>query len=269
MKKLLFLAATLTICLSAQGFDRRNHATVAYIAEQHLTPEAYATVTEILGGESMMYYSSWMDDFKPFEKFPSGKTWPHTFWVDKKLKPIMKDTSDGLGLIQDAIGKLSNYKDLDDSTRLACMKQLIHLTGDIHCPAHVKYKDGRDKKIGKFNIKTPKGTEIRFHTYWDGGLLNNKYPGGYMSFAYICDPLLRRYHTPADEEYMAQVQKGSLKDWGKDIATRTCVVYEIAPGEGAEITVQQEQDMAKLGKDQILRAGYRLAKILNDLFGAE
>lgn len=270
MKKTILFIACVSLCLSAGAWGRRNHATVAYIAEKHLTPEAYAKVTEILGGESMMYYASWLDDFRSIELLPDGEGFRHTFYVDKEFEPLMEDIHTSAVLVMEqAVGKLKDYRNLDDSTRLACIKQIVHLMGDIHCPTHVRYADKKDKRIGRFNVLDPGKKEVRYHTYWDSVMTEKMFPGGYLDLAYLCDPLLRSYHSQEAEAYMAKVQEGDLRSWAKDTAKDTRWVYDVCPGEGAQISIPDQQRFAALAKDQILRAGYRLAKVLNDLFTEE
>lgn len=273
MKKIFLILAAAAMTLPCGAWGRRNHAAIAYIAEQHLTPKAYATVKEILHGESLTYYASWVDDFRGVELLTAninGKDTllakPHCFAVDKKLKPTVTPYKDAIWVIEDSMEKLGNYKDLDDSIRLDCMKNLIHLVGDIHCPAHITYKDKRDHKHGKFVAYTAKGAKIpKAHTFIDGDLLGAKFPGGMTDMAYYADPLLRPYPTEADLKYMKEVQKGSVRDWGKDIATRSGVVFQIMPPEH-RLTPAEQQQITDICKDQVLRAGYRLAAVLNQLF---
>lgn len=266
MKKTILTVATLFVCFGLGAWSRRQHATVAYIAEQHLTPEAYATVKEILHGESMVIYASYMDMFKQVEKFEDGTTWPHLFASTNDCKPTMKDRHDALFLLDAAAKQMRDYKNLDDSTRLACMKQLIHLCGDVHCPGHVVFKDKRDHKHGKFEVVVPKNKKVRMHTYLDGDLLGAVFTGDYVGFANTCDPLLRRDPTDAEKAYMLEVQKGDIASWGHEIAECSTEVYKLVPEEGTVIDVVTEYKLALMCKEQVLRAGYRLAKILNDLF---
>lgn len=269
MKRILIITAALVLCLDMGAWGRRNHAAVAYIAEQHLTPKAYAAVTEVLGGETLMYYASWMDDFRHEETLPGGKAIAHTFHVNKDYKAKSNAETSPIVAMETAVKKLADYKNLDDSTRLACMKHLVHFMGDIHCPAHVRYADKSDKNIGKFEIEDAYGKKVRYHTFWDSKLLEDKFPGGYETLAYVCDPFLRRGHTPKDEAYLQEIQQGSIREWASDVAQRTNWVFDVCPGEGTKLTAAQEQQMTRLAKDQILRAGYRLAKVLNDIFDAE
>ncbi len=270
MKKLNFLllaAALLMTFGEAQAWGRRVHATIAYIAEQHLTPEAKAKVNEILGGKSMVYYGSWLDDNKPEMLIPvsrpyKGKmerTIPHTFKANEKCKVKHEPQHECIDIIDKSIAQLKHYRDLDDSTRMVAMQCLIHLVGDMHCPAHVLFDDGRDRRIGGFNV-VYNGKETKYHKMWDSQIVDVAFAGGVADLAYIADR--------SDEAQIAKIQKGSATDWGNDIIDRTKdAVWSVQAGD--ELDRKFTNAQRELAVDQIQRAGYRLAKVMNDLFGSK
>jgi len=275
MKKSLLSVFAILVCLSAGAWSRRNHQTVAYIAEQHLTPTAAAKVKELLHGESLVYYAGWMDDFRTIEKIQlpepdeKGNTEierAHTFKVNKKFQPTCTPYRDGLWLITDAVENLYNIGSLSDEQKLDYMKVLAHLVGDVHCPCHISYADKRDNKLGKFKVLDTKGNEIaKFHKFLDGTLMDWRFPGGMNDLAYIIDPTLRPACTEDDLQRMRDMQSGSITEWGRETAEECKDIYKkITPDH--QMTVEEIQWLADIEKKQILRAGYRLAKILNDLF---
>ena len=65
MKRLLILIATVSLlATSAYGWGRREHATVAKIAENHLTPKAKEMLHKYMHRRSIVYYSCYADDFQ-------------------------------------------------------------------------------------------------------------------------------------------------------------------------------------------------------------
>ena len=63
MKKLLLLFSLLTFCaFQAQGWGRLGHATIAEIAQRHLTPAARANIEKYTHGTPLAEYASWMDE---------------------------------------------------------------------------------------------------------------------------------------------------------------------------------------------------------------
>ena len=65
MKRVFSIAITLLVCCQAAfGWGRVGHATIATVAEDHLTPEAKAIIEEYLKGESIVKYASYADKYK-------------------------------------------------------------------------------------------------------------------------------------------------------------------------------------------------------------
>ena len=63
MKKLLLSLSLLVFCcLPSLGWGRLGHATIAEIAERHLTPAARANIERYTHGTPLAAYSSWMDE---------------------------------------------------------------------------------------------------------------------------------------------------------------------------------------------------------------
>ena len=65
MKKLLLICmASIMLCGTSFGWSIREHATVAQIAENHLTPKAKELIRKYLGGRPMAYYASHADFYR-------------------------------------------------------------------------------------------------------------------------------------------------------------------------------------------------------------
>ena len=76
MKKsiLSIVVATMTV-VNVFGWGQKGHDVVAYIAEQHLTPKTKAVVDSLLNGQSMVYWSNWLDNASHTDKYAYTKTW--------------------------------------------------------------------------------------------------------------------------------------------------------------------------------------------------
>jgi len=154
---LLALAATLCATQNLFAWGRLGHATVARIAEEHLTKKARANLDKWLDGESIVYYASWLDDYKPQMLVDLGydpakgdrmHQLPHTFSVDAEGEVVPGNRWPGtdkylancLYYIEESADMLKNrIRELDDSTRLARIQLIVHCVGDMHCPAHIRY----------------------------------------------------------------------------------------------------------------------------------
>lgn len=266
-KNLALIAVLIMITVPSFGWGRRVHSAIAYIAEQHLTPKARKTVDEILDGKSMVYYGSWLDEYR--KQMTIGytdengevktRTIPHSFKTDSNMKVLKEDNAEPIDIICKSIRILQDYKNADDSTRLAAMQCLIHLVGDIHCPGHVKYGDfdkkSIDKKYGS-TVVIYKGHKTRMHAIWDTKLVDAVIAGGVYDLAYMADQ--------ATKKQIREIQAGDPYAWGQDIIDRTHHVWTVR--EGDKLTQAYILQHRELALDQIQRAGLRLAKVMNDLF---
>ena len=100
MFKNLAIAFTLIlVTIPSFGWGRREHSTIAYIAESHLTPKAKKAISEILEGKSIVYYASWLDDYRKQmlieDENSKGeiklRTIPHGIKIDENGNPIQDD----------------------------------------------------------------------------------------------------------------------------------------------------------------------------------
>lgn len=265
-KKAAVILALVLITIPSFGWNRRIHSAIAYIAEQHLTPKAKKTVNEILDGKSMVYYGSWLDDYRKqmlvqytdAEGNVKPGTIAHSFTVDENYIPVKKEKC-AIQAIYKSIEILNDYKNVDDSTRLAAMQCLIHLVGDIHCPAHVKYADRNNKSADKRYDGTKVNyhkNDVRMHSIWDATIISNTTAGGVYDLAYLADR--------ATKAQIKKIQKGTPTDWGKDVAESTHHVWTLKEGDKLKFSYMLEH--RELALDQIQKAGLRLAKVMNDLF---
>ena len=64
---------------SVYAWGPMGHDVVAAIAEQHLTKKAKKNIDKLLGGKSIVYYASWMDNIQNSPYWKNGynktKTW--------------------------------------------------------------------------------------------------------------------------------------------------------------------------------------------------
>ena len=89
MKKhltLFFCIMTVLSSVPSFGWGQKGHDIVASVAERHLTKKTKKALDELLGGHTVVYFSSWMDNVQnsPYWKdgYNKTKTW-HYANVDK------------------------------------------------------------------------------------------------------------------------------------------------------------------------------------------
>ena len=276
MKRFITTLALVCIVGSSSlcfGWGRDAHAAIAYIAERHLTPTAKANIEKCIDGRSIVYYASWLDNHRA-----ENKSWgklAHVAHYDiATCEPIGKPYK----YMKSTINKLKKYRELPDSTVKVSIYHLVHSLGDYHCPGHVAYYDCSGEKPKRLITSSydiylkPKKTRMNYHKLWDSGIVQMGQPGwGYMDWGHALD-------SSVSQEYIDSVTAGSLKDWMKDIATRTqqeYKIYERAPykdslcavDELSVVDADMMNDYYEIAAKQILIGGLRMAKIINDIFG--
>ena len=257
---LLALAATLCATQNLFAWGRLGHATVARIAEEHLTKKARANLDK------------WLDDYKPQMLVDLGydpakgdrmHQLPHTFSVDAEGEVVPGNRWPGtdkylancLYYIEESADMLKNrIRELDDSTRLARIQLIVHCVGDMHCPAHIRYPG--NTTIGYYKVDYF-GREMRYHTIWDSEIVQRPHPWSFTDLAWLLD----RY-TEAEQ---AEITSGTVYDWGRESAAASKCIYDVQPGES--IAHDFIKKYKPLAESQIAKAGYRLAAVLNDVFG--
>ena len=268
MKKHLsiFVLTLVAICAaeSAKAWSHFAHGTAAYIAEQHLTPEAKAKCQYYLK-HTLPYYASWMDAFrgsKQFAEINQGHTGIATadgkgynFEAGKPKGGVMQHLINALEELGD--GK---YKNLPDSVVRQRLINMTHYIPDMHCPAHIYFPADIHPSQKSMQIHK-NGKPVHYHVLWDGALgLDGRIKWTFEKVASVIDVM--------SEEQIKEIQKGTLEDWGRDIAEMGHRAIEITP-QGTNIatfTPEQKEDMFKLTSKAVLFGGYRLAYILNTIF---
>lgn len=267
---LLCFVVALLACGTAFGWDTNAHATIAKIAENHLTPKAKRCIDKYLDGRSIVYYASYADFYKSqllmdlgFEPTNAKRklTFPHTFEANADFsvyKGIRRGDEHVKNCVylaeQYAADLKANHRTMSDSLRVLSIAMIVHWLGDMHCPEHIRYVD--DQTIGNYPV-TYRKKVIRYHTIWDGILFAELFPWGYSDSAALID-------TYSKKEIKA-ICEGDLYDWGKEVAEQSYPVH--AYREGAVIKGSEYRNkFAPLAESLLRNGGYRLAKILNEIF---
>lgn len=267
----LLLALCCVFSTDAAGWGRQGHATVACIAEDHLTKTTKKCIDEILGGESIIQYASYADDMKKGIQIDYGydftdgskrvSSYPHTFEVNAEtFRPTQGVYDDGryvkncIYFIDKYAEELKNWREMSDSARFVELVHIVHWLGDMHCPMHIRYYPV-DMNIGHIQVKWA-GEMVDFHHFWDVEALVVKYPWSYSDIA-------RLFDTYSKDE-IKEIIKGTPDDWGEDSARASWPMHKIK--EGKKITGVWLTEQSPLVKSQIAKAGYRLAHELNMIF---
>lgn len=174
LRPLLFaLCVTGTANVHAWGAD--GHRLIAELAQMQLTPEAAAEVNRLLGLEpraTMVSVSNWADEKR------SGATAP-LHYVNLPEGDCSysreRDCQDGRCVVEAITAKLAVLRSTaPDAERLAAVKWVIHLVGDVHQPLHVGLAS--DKGGNLYQVRAF-GRGSNLHAVWDGELIRRRAGG--------------------------------------------------------------------------------------------
>lgn len=254
-----FISAIILVFTSSLfcfGFGKVGHATVAQIAENHLTPKAKANIAKYIGGVSITQIASWMDSVRRTPEYKFTDPW-HVVSIDSLGKIRYERATAEL---PKEIDKLSNgrYKSLSDSAVSVGIKLIVHMTGDMHCPSHSRFDMLPQKAKFKFN-----DNQIGFHKFFDVNIIELAYPDfGYIEYAKQLDVLL-----PSE---IKELQQGTVQEWAQANSVIMEPLYDLLPdgaifeGDDAEKWIKY---FINIEDRQLQLGGYRLASILNFIFG--
>lgn len=259
MKRTLIITLTcLILATPSFGWGREGHEAIAKIADNHLKPSAKKKIEKYLGNHSIVYYAKWMDDYRKTKEY-AHTTWWHSAKVDENLRHL-PDTKNGdvISGVAQAISILENYKEHNDSTVAVNIKYLIHMIGDMHCPSHIYYKTHSQAYKVDFGGGYVKPRRvISFHNLWDEAAIQATRIWGLTDWAWELDRVSKKEEK--------DIVEGTHLEWFEANAQRCIVQFDMAkPNENvAQDFVNEAMPFIET---QILYAGLRLAKVLNDLF---
>lgn len=255
MKNLFILLACLLCVRGAYAWGQKGHDVTAYVAECHLTPEVAAKIDKILGGHSLVYFANWLDVASHTPAYEHTRTW-HYLNVDegKSIETMSKNPNgDVLTAVTSIIEKLKagGLSPEDEATNL---KMLIHLLGDMHCPMHLgRLSDlgGNRRPVLMFDRQT------NLHSAWDTAIPEAGHKWGFTEWQSQTDRL--------PEAAIAEIQAGEPADWIAQTHAICVGVYKDTP-EGTKISYDYIDRYTPVVEQQFLRGGYRLARLLNEIY---
>ena len=258
-KKLIIAVAVIYAPLQTMAWGAEGHRICGQIAESYLTPQARLAIKKILGHESIAMASTWADFIKSDPDYNYLSTW-HYIDFDKaytypEMQEFLKNDKnvDAYTKLNFLIAKLKD-KDTGKQEKLLYLRMLIHIVEDVHQPMHTAHTDdkgGNDFQVNWF--KTP----TNLHAVWDSQLID--FQG--LSFTEYANSI--NFTTPAQR---AEWQKAPIAEWlfeSNQIAEK--LYTEIKPGD----TLNYKYNFTHIDtvNQQMLKAGVRLAGLLNQIFG--
>jgi hypothetical protein len=257
MRRSGFFAA-LVACAPLCAWGPEGHDLVARIAEAQLTPAVHARVVEILGpGVTMASVASWADQIRR-SRTETGPWHYIDIPIDQPHLDMARDCPKG----NCVIAKIADFrKALADPATPATQRReallfLIHFVGDMHQPLHCS--DNHDKGGNDVHLQF-QGQPSNLHSVWDGGLLSR------MGTEEQLLPGLSKESERREKKFA----KGTVEDWAEQAHKASVkIVYgklpKAAQGQPVVVDAKYEQAADPLIREQIEKAGARLARVLNE-----
>jgi hypothetical protein len=259
-KKLILGVAIIYAPLRSMAWGAEGHRIAGQIADSYLTPKARAAIKAILGDESIAITSNWADFIKSDPSFNYLSAW-HYVDLDKaytlpELQEFLNhDTGvDAYTRLNFLIGELKK-KDLSKENKLLYLRVLIHIVEDVHQPLHVGHtedKGGNDIKVTWFNNPT------NLHSVWDSQLIE------FQQLSYS-EYTMMINHTSAAQR--SEWQKAPISQWLFESAHIASKLYTETKNGDTLNGYKYNFDHIAILNQQLVKAGVRLAGILNQLFG--
>lgn len=250
------VAAALLFAPALHAWGPIGHRAVALIAEAHLSPAARQRVRELIGPASLADVSVWADEVR--EARPETSRWhyvninlrEHAYDPRVHCRPaeagdcIVAAIERARALVADETGPRDQ--------RVEALKFLVHLVGDLHQPLHCgdNYdRGGNDVEVQWF------GQPTNLHALWDSGFTDR--------MALTETQLAARVQQGLTRERIEQLQQGSVVSWAlasQQLARDHAYAFHPSRQLGARYFNRHREVV----EEQILRAGLRLARLLEE-----
>ena len=276
-------AALFSFAAPAQAYWEYGHETVAKIAWLQVRADTRARIAALLRQGPLLetpgcpvatleQASIWADCIKPLgDRFSYAYNW-HYQNVDV-CKPFDLGTAckDGncVSAQAERAARLLADRSVPARERLMALAFLTHFVGDLHQPMHA----GDHGDLGGNRVAANYGMiggRTNLHGIWDGWLAERAIstpPGGAAS--------LLAGATAAERQ---QIAAGSVEDWSREMweKSRSQSYQSLVgdpcgapPGQRPTLDEAEVRAMIPYVRENVLRGGLRLARLLDDALGPE
>ncbi len=255
------LPMLLAFSAPAHAWGPQGHEIAARIAADNLTPVAHLRISQLLGGDApalMVLESNWADEVRADRPQTAGWHYVNieigSRGYDRRRdcardNCVVRQIERDIGLLRDPRAPRA--------ARLDAFRFLIHFVADLHQPLHAA--DRHDKGGNSVNVLQGR-RRSNLHRVWDQDVVV-----ALGSDSMRVAASLERDLVPADR---AKMMAGTPADWANEsfqIASRE--IYASLPAGGPVRLPRDYTEREKTAvRQQLLRAGLRLAAILNAIY---
>lgn len=252
-RKVIILVSLLIVSFNCWAWGPTGHRVTGWIAEKHLTKKARSVLKKILKGQSLAIASTWMDEVRSDSTYDYMTDWHWVRIPDSSSyeQSVKNPNGDIIMTIERIVSELKS-RNLSPDAEAERIKILIHLVGDIHQPLHVSVLDdrgGNDVQVMWF------GQNSNLHRVWDSDIIDHTR----LSYTEMAES----FGKPTASEVRSW-QQATVYDWARESQSYLPQVYEYDNGRlGYEYAYVNYPSV----RHRLVRAGVRLAGILNDIYG--
>lgn len=255
MKKLITIMLLAFTVQTAAAWGPKGHDVVAYIAECNVDKRVKAKVMEALGGHTFTYYSAWADNIRNFPEYRHTSTWHYANVDEGYTYATMPKNPKGdvLTAVTLIVEQLKSGKITPEEENIY-LRMLIHFVGDMHCPMHA----GRLSDLGGNQVFVKWfGRDVKLHAVWDDLIVESVRKWSYTEWQREIDNVSKK-----EREAMAA---GTPLDWMNETVVICKKVYEDVSACN-ELSWDYQNENYPLLEMQLRKAGYRLARLLNEIY---
>ena len=271
------LAIVLALFASASPVDawaRKGHRIIGLIARDQLSPEAKAAVRQLMGSDDLPKFSLYLDLIKDDlqQQIPGSRAWHYDNVPVCKTKARDQYCHAG----NCASGQIARHHQLlrdaqePNHRKHFAIFVITHLIGDVHQPLHAADNDDRGGNRIEVQLTEGRKKEVNLHTAWDTSFIEQLFAG--KNEQMVAKNLAEKFVTKS-----AEWRKGTVDAWiaeSNEIAK--AVTYAKLPGFACgtqfgparlPLTAEYVQAAEGIVEEQLAKAGYRLAHVLNLALG--
>ena len=263
-----------------------GHEIVAVIAADNLTPAAKAHVASILGvSDDTVSIAKAMEaaSIRPDTEFRAEKTTPPWHYVDLCLQDTERDLPARCPNGNCVTAKIDEYAhrlrvgQFDKWGAAGDLAFLIHFVGDIHQPLHAATNADRGGTCQKVDVVP---AEPNLHFAWDDAVVvEMEHQLGTESPETTAEKLERLYPAasnpqrwqPGSSERIAweshRLAESAVYE-ALGIPQKPCMPDSCDPGTSVKVRLDRSYmvEAARIGERQLVKAGLRLAALLNRIW---
>ncbi len=250
--KIASLALLLSLIISplkALSWGEKGHSMVAEVAFENLDSNTKKIVMDYLNGMTIEEAANWMDKIKSDHSYDYMK--PLHYVNFDQGEEVKNNCCDNIiSALTTTINELKNYKSMSKEEVKIKLCYLFHLMGDLHQPLHVGY--GTDKGGNTYQVQyRGKGTNL--HGLFDYGIIEK-------NDISLNQCLNAKKYSKLD---LQEIRKGNPLSWAKESRSFLTEIYNT---NGHTIESEYEVRNEEVIKEQIFKAGLRLAEVLKETF---